>query len=228
MRLAIGLALALMAALPVAAQTQPEPGTGDPRIQTVTYDPDQVIRLQGAPGYQINIEFAPDEQIENVAIGDSGAWQATANRRGDHLFVKPIQAGVTTNMTVVTTVRVYLFELTPAFDNVPFTLRFRYPSTEAAAEETAAPQESGRYRMSGSRTLWPRRISDDGIHTYIDFPAESALPAIYAVDARGRETLVNGGMRDGLFVIDSVQPRLVFRIDRHVARAARIAPRAED
>ena len=82
--------------------------------------------------------------------------------------------------------------------------------------------------MSGSRTLWPRRISDDGTHTYIDFPVENALPAIYAVDARGRETLVNGGIRDGLFVIDSVQPRLVFRIDRHIARATRLAPRAED
>ncbi len=54
------------------------------------------------PGYQLAVEFGPDEQIENVAVGDSGAWQVTPNRRGDHLFVKPIQPGVSTNMTVVT------------------------------------------------------------------------------------------------------------------------------
>ena len=33
-------------------------------------------------------------------------------------------------------------------------------------------------------------------------------------------------MRDDLFVIDSVVPRLVFRIDQHVARATRLAPQA--
>ena len=71
------------------------PGGGDPRIQTRRlYDADQVVQLQGAPGYQLDVEFAPDERIESVAVGDSAAWQVTPNRRGDRLFVKPLQAGV--------------------------------------------------------------------------------------------------------------------------------------
>ncbi len=222
-------ALTLISAIPASAQVQPEPGDGDPRVQTVSYDEDQVVRLQGAPGFLINIEFAPDEQIENVAVGDSGAWQVTPNRRGDHLFVKPIQGGVTTNMTVVTTARVYLFELTPAFDNVPFTVRFRYANSAAPLEaDSPEPAIVGRYRMSGARSLRPSRIDDDGAHTYIEFPADSALPAIYAVDSRGRETLVNGGMRDGRFVIDGVSSRLIFRIDQHVARAVRVISRGSN
>ncbi|HEV2864984.1 MAG TPA: TrbG/VirB9 family P-type conjugative transfer protein [Allosphingosinicella sp.] len=231
--LAAALALALApGALP--AQVQPQPGTGDPRVQTVDYDPDQVVLLQAAPGYQVTLEFG-DERIENVAVGDSGSWQVTANRRGDFLFVKPLQAAPT-NMTVVTDSRVYLFELSPIYGadaGMAYTVRFRYPAPEGAAaeEETAqggpddAPQ--GRYRLSGARSLRPSAISDDGVHTYIEWPAERTLPAVYTVDGQGRESLVNGAMRDEVFVIDEVVRRLVFRIDDREARAERVAPRAQ-
>lgn len=225
MRPAAAALLLALAPIALAAQVQPQPGTGDPRIQTVLYDADQVVRLQGMPGFQIDVEFASDEQIENVAVGDSAAWQVTPNRRGDHLFVKPIMAGVTTNMTVVTSARVYLFELAPpSGGDPPFTVRFRYPGATATADDAAAAPIEGRYRVSGARELRPSRIADDGTHTYIEWPQESALPAVYALDTQGRETLVNGGMRDGLFVIDGVTSRLVFRIDRNVARADRVAP----
>lgn len=200
---------------------------GDPRIQSVAYDPDRVVLLQGAPGYQITVAFGPDEQIENVAVGDSGAWQVTPNRRGDYLFVKPVQQGVTTNMTVVTSVRTYLFELAPLYGPSPemaYTVRFTYPGGESESVADEAPaQADGRYRLSGERSLRPSRIADDGRHTYIEWPRDRALPAVYAVDSEGRETLVNGAMRDELFVIDAVAAKLVFRIDRHVARAERIA-----
>ena len=223
------LASALVAA-PASAQIRPQPGTGDPRIQSVEYDASQVIQIQAAPGYQVTLELGSDEQIENVAVGDSGAWQVTANRNGSRLFVKPIQAGVTTNMTVVTNVRIYAFELVPLFGPSPdmaYTIRFRYPAAAAASASAEAELIiEGRYRLSGERTLRPSRISDDGRHTYIEFPRDQAIPAIYAVDERGGESLVNGMMRDDLFVIDSVVPRLVFRIDQHVARATRVAPQA--
>ena len=223
------LALALVGA-PASAQIRPQPGQGDPRIQSVDYDASQVIQIQAAPGYQVTLELGSDEQIENVAVGDSGAWQVTANRAGSRLFVKPIQAGVSTNMTVVTNVRTYAFELVPLGGPSPdmaFTIRFRYPAAATAlASAEAELIIEGRYRLSGERTLRPSRISDDGRHTYIEFPRDRALPAIYAVDDRGQESLVNGMMRDDLFVIDSVVPRLVFRIDQHVARATRVAPQA--
>jgi type IV secretion system protein VirB9 len=226
----LALALAL-AAMPLAAQVQPRAGGGDPRVQLVDYDADQVVQLQAAPGYQLTVQLGPDEQIENVAVGDSAAWQVTPNRRGDHLFVKPIQAGVATNLTVVTSVRVYLFELVPlggSSGDMAYTVRFRYPSAGGAesAEAEAEQIVEGRYRVSGERSLRPSRISDDGRHTYIEWPRDRAIPAVYAVDARGGESLVNGMMRDDVFVVDSIAPRLLFRIDRHVARASRIVPRA--
>jgi len=219
-------ALIALAPAGLAAQVHPTPGSGDPRIQTVLYDADQVVQLQGTPGFQTDVEFAADEAIENVAVGDSAAWQVTPNRRGDHLFVKNLISGVTTNMTVVTSARIYFFELAPlSGGEMAYTVRFRYPNAQAAAEETPANIE-GRYRLSGAQALRPSRIADDGVHTYIEWPHDASLPAVYALNGQGQETLVNGGMRDGLFVIDGISPRLVFRIDQNVAHADRVAPRA--
>ena len=234
-RLALAAVLAVAAAIglvPATAQVRPQPGDGDRRLQSVDYAPNQVVTLEVAPGYQLTVELAPDEQIENVAVGDSAAWQVTANRRGDRLFIKPLQAGVTTNMTVITNARVYAMDLVPLYGpsaEMAYTVRFRYPEAgeEESADETSAPAVEGRYRLSGARRLRPSRIGDDGRQTFIEWPADRTLPAVYGVDREGNETLVNGMMRDDVFVIDSVLPRLVFRIDRDVARAERAPVRSE-
>lgn len=212
---------------PASAQVKPQPGAGDPRIQGIDYAPEQVVTLQGTPGYELTVELSPDEQVENVALGDSGAWQVTANRRGDHLFIKALQSGVSTNMTVVTTVRLYNFELVPLngpTGDMPYTIRFRYPGTadpNGGDDDAASAAGKGRYVLSGDKELRPSAISDDGRHTYVQWPRDRALPAVYAIGADGQEALVNGMMRDDIFVIDSVSEKLVFRIDDHVARAER-------
>ena len=234
MRVTLALLVAL-APLPAAAQVRPQPGSGDPRVQTVEYNADQVVLLQGAPGYQITVALAPDEHIENIAVGDTGAWQVIANNRGDRIFVKPIQPGVSTNMVVVTDVRTYAFELAPLFGAQPdmaYTVRFRYPAAGASAGGAAGasatdtagapPPPRGRYRVSGDRAIRPSGIDDDGAKTYIEWPVDGPLPAVYALDAKGKEMLVNGNMRDGIYVIDSVVEKLVFRLDRQIARAERV------
>jgi type IV secretion system protein VirB9 len=212
--------------MPAAAQLRPEPGPGDPRIQSVLYDANQVVQLQVATGYQLTVEFAPDERIENVAVGDSGAWQVTPNKRGDRLFIKAVGQGVTTNLTVVTDARTYAIELSPLFGALPtmaYTVRFRY-ATPAAVTLVAndAALGPGRYKLSGDKALRPAAIDDDGVHTYIAWGPDQTLPAIFAIDDKGNETLVNGMTREGRFVIDAVANKLVFRIDRQTAGAMRV------
>lgn len=230
MRLRRFIFLAALAAAPLAAQDPPQPGSADPRIQTIAYEADRVVRLEAAPGYLVTVEFGSDEQIENVAIGDSAAWQVTPNRRGDYLFVKVIQGGVATNMTVMTTARTYFFELEPIYGPTPsmaYNLRFTYPAgpSESVADEAPTSALAGRYKLGGTQSLRPSRISDDGRHTYIEWPRDRTLPAVYAIDAEGKESLVNGAMRDDLFVIDAIASRLIFRIDEHVATADRVVPK---
>jgi type IV secretion system protein VirB9 len=221
------LLVALMAA-PCLAQIEPRPTGGDPRIQSLPWAPDQVFRIRAAQGYQVTLQLAPDERIENVAVGDSAAWQVSANNRGDLLFIKPIRDGVTTNLTVATDVRLYLFELAPA-DGAGFgsayLVRFEFPAIVETPVETDRAAMQGTYRLSGARALRPSWIGDDGVRTYIEWPDDAALPAVFTLDRHGREALVNGHMRDGRYVIDSVLPKLLFRIDGSVARATRRAPR---
>jgi type IV secretion system protein VirB9 len=222
--------LLLAASTPLSAELRPTPGTGDPRIQTVVYDPDQIITLQVAPGYQLTLEFDAGERIENVAVGDSGAWQVTPNKRGDHLFIKAAQSGVTTNMTVVTDSRTYSFLLAPAYGpmpDLPFTVRIKSAAPAIATIDANGPTkvEEGLYKLSGSRALRPAAMSDDGVHTYIEWAPAQTMPAVFALDPLGQETLVNGMMRDGMYVIDSVAKRLVFRLNAQTAYASRHLPR---
>lgn len=227
MRAALFVLLALLPA-PALAQIRPQPGSGDPRIQSVLYNPQQVVQLQVAQGYQLAVEFASGERIENVAVGDSGAWQVTPNKRGDLLFIKPVAGGVSTNMTVVTDARAYVFELVPAFGPAPdmaFTVRFTYPAPAAASVVPPDVATAVRYRLSGDRALRPVAMEDDGAKTYLEFGPDQPLPAIFMIDGDGKETLADGSMREGLYVIDGVGSRLIFRRDDDEATATRLPPK---
>lgn len=222
--------LPLMLVSGAESQVRPQPGVGDARMQTVDYRRDQVVEVEAAPGYQVMIALAPDEQIQNVAVGDSTAWQVVASPSGNMLFVRPTAGGISTNMTVITSARFYAFDLVPANGSPPYEIRFRYPpepGADAGATASDATAAVGMYRMGGARALWPVRMHDDGIKTYIDWPPDVALPAVFVIDDYGRERLANGNMRGGLYVIDSVHEALLFRIDRKTARAKRYLPKAE-
>ncbi|WP_423605592.1 TrbG/VirB9 family P-type conjugative transfer protein [Sphingomonas sp. MS122] len=229
------LLLCALAALPATAQVRPQPGPGDPRVQTVEYVPDQVIQLQAAPGYQVTVALNPDERVESIALGDGNAWQVTANKRGDYLFVKPVSAGVTTNMVVLTDVRMYAFELVPAYgpmENLPFAVRFVYPAAASATATTAADPAgaapvAGRYKLGGDKLLRPSAMADNGMRTEIEWPASASLPAIYAIGDDGRETLVTGNVRDGRIVVDSIARKFLFRRDRRAATATRFVPKED-
>jgi type IV secretion system protein VirB9 len=222
-RLAIAAALALGAvALPAQAQIKPEPGSGDPRMQSVLYDPDQVVQLQVAPNYQLSVEFSADERIENIALGDTNAWEVTPNKRGDRLFIRALQGGSPTNLTVVTDAHSYSFELAPGYGALmPFTVRFRYPPAAVATVAEAPPVPAGRYRLSGDRVLRPNAIRDDGMRTFISWNADKAMPAVFALDGLGKEVAVDGQVRGGEYVIDDVKNNLLFRLGNQQASARR-------
>jgi type IV secretion system protein VirB9 len=227
------LLLFLGAATPASAQVQPQPGSGDPRLQTVAYDPGQVVQLVGTPGYELTVELSPDEQVLNVALGDASSWQVSVNHAGDHLFIKPTQAGSPTNMTVITSVRVYNFELYPLPATSPqmaYNVRFEYPEiTEQPSDQqyvdvSPLQRALSRYRISGDRAIRPDSVSDDGTRTFISWSRDKPIPAIYTI-RNGEEVLANGWMRDDVYVIDAIVDRLRFRIDSMAATAVRLAPR---
>lgn len=144
------IALALASA-PVFAQDGE--AEGDPRLVTRVFDEAAVVTIRGKVKVQTTIKFREDEQIENVAIGDSAAWQVQPNKAQSILFVKPLQPNAKTNMTVVTSKRTYLFDLVASPRNSPlYVLRFRYPEAEKAEEEArlAAADQAQQQRQEAN------------------------------------------------------------------------------
>lgn len=227
MKYPIASFLAFALAFPASAELRPQPeSVGDPRVQSVEYDPNEVVLIEAVEGYQVTVQFAPGEQIDSIAVGNSGAWQVTANRRGDLLFVKLTQSGVASNMTVATDARTYAFTLVPTYGTVtPYTIRFRYPEPAQAliAPAGAAPSTAG-WRLSGAVALRPHRIEATEDHIYLEWPSDAKVPAVFVVADR-QEALVNGMMRDGAYVIDGTPDQLVFRIGDRSAGARRTPAR---
>ena len=215
--LATGLGVCIRA--PPGWGGTPGAGPGDPRIFVVRYGESEVVELHGVLDYQMTLEFDPDERIENVAIGDGLAWQVTPNKKANLLFLKPMAARPPTNMTVVTNLRRYQFELTiraraPA-DAIPYVVRFLYPPPARAVpdQEIVAPpvDRNHAYAFKGATSVVPIVLFDDGQSTYFKFAPGQDLPAIYAIDADGQEALVNSRMRDDYVVVDRVARGFVLR-----------------
>jgi type IV secretion system protein VirB9 len=218
MRLVLTTALLLL-----TAARLPEPGAVDPHIQSVLYAPDEVVRLQGALGWQIMIEFAPDERIENVSIGDALAWQVTPNKKARNLFLKPLVRNAATNMTVVTDRRRYTFalETTPRRSTTPWVVRFDYPRevVEAVQEPPPPPPPTLNfaYASKGDSSLLPSRVWDDGLMTYFEFPDERPIPAVFAGGPGKDESLVNSSMRGRVLIVHQTSGRFTLRTGKRLA-----------
>jgi type IV secretion system protein VirB9 len=222
---------ALCLALVGQAEVLPTRGTADARVRIAAYNPDQVYRINGFVGYQIDLQFEEGETFEGLGAGDIEGLAFAA--QDNHLFLKPKAATVGTNLTVLTNRRHYHFDYTaswkrpdPLVDEVIYSVRFSYPQVAAAAAEqtvtaarieaalAAAPNERSRnydYWYCGTEAIRPVAASDDGIHTRLTFPANAELPAIFVRNDDGTESLLNFSMDAGDVIVHRVARRFVLR-----------------
>jgi len=113
------------------ALAQPVPTTTDSRIRTLVYNPNEVYELKFYYGYQSFIEFADNEEIEMISIGEAFAWRITP--AGKRLFIRPLEVAAHTNMTIITSKRTYHFDIKSgeyegkADEELVYTVRFYYP-----------------------------------------------------------------------------------------------------
>ncbi|HEY5072266.1 MAG TPA: TrbG/VirB9 family P-type conjugative transfer protein [Caulobacteraceae bacterium] len=218
------LASAALAATPALTAVTPFPSPGDPRMRVVRYASDEVVELTGDLGYEMTIEFGDGERLENVSIGDAQGWQVTPNRRANLLFLKPIDHAPLTNMTVVTNLRHYAFELRVrarpperGANAIIYGLRFLYPlppppPPRPVAKPKAPPQVvNDAYSYDGSAKNLPQRVFDDGKSTYFQFADAADYPAIFAIGAEKGEAVVNFSIHDGYLVVDQIARGFVLR-----------------
>lgn len=162
--------------------------------------------------------------------GNDESWKIEP--MGNRIFLKPTQEDANTNMTVITTKRVYQFELhSRAVDpekgihdeQLVFELRFVYPDENASGSlqynyqsgmpDLSQPEKYNfNYSMAGAENISPIRIFDDGEFTYFQFSTRNAdIPAFFMVDSNGNESLVNYRVMGDYIVIERVAPNFTLR-----------------
>ena len=227
----VRLLLLVICVLPAARITCAEPPSAksesDTRIRAVAYSGDRVYRLVGYVGYQIDLEFEPDEAFVGLGAGDIEGLSFAS--QGNHLFIKPKASRVSTNITVLTNRREYQFDYTASAErpdarepDVTYVLRFTYPKAPATADAAgrierklddaaAFRPRNFDYWYCGFSVLKPVAASDDGVHTRLRFGAHAELPAIFVRNDDGSESLLNFNMEAGDIVIHRVARRFVLR-----------------
>ncbi len=220
-----------------------QPVAVDSRIKTLVYNPNEVFQLKFIVGYQSMIEAESDESIELILFGDPLPWNVKIlNRR---IFIKALDPGVKTNMTIITTKRTYLLEISSSNledesfdDQLVYVVRFMYPEVEVDAPKlhkvrkphltSSLPQPGSikpekiinkleginlQYTFAGNaERITPERVFDNGKSTFMQFPNNNALiPAIYAVNTNGTESLLRHRLENEYVVVDSIEYQFALR-----------------
>lgn len=204
----------------------------DPRLLDRLYSADEVYRLPGYVGYEIDLEFQGGEHFVGVGAGDVQGLAFAA--QGNHLFIKPRGANVRTNLTVLTDRRTYHFDYQtvphgpdPDHTDVVYALRFIYPEPQASPmlrPAAAIPSVAQLLAQSGStrlrnRDYWycgrielrPLSAWDDGVQTHLRFAARAELPALFLRNDDGSESLLNFHVEQDEIVIHGIARRFILR-----------------
>lgn len=190
------------------------------------YNENEIYKYVGHYDYQSVIEFESDEEIMTVSMGNSLTWQVVP--AGNRMFIKPVAQDALTNMTVITSKRTYHFELhaeEPKGINDPdlvFVLRFIYGRgagisvsnfIDSVPDPMLEPEKYNfNYALTGSESISPIRIFDDGEFTYFEFADKNAeIPAFFLVHGDGSESIINFRTRGNYIVIERVAAQFTLR-----------------
>lgn len=169
----------------VMAEIIPDKSPFDSRVRIIDYNRMDVVKLSTFYGVSTHVQFADDEAIKDVAIGDDQAWNIVP--RGNHLFIKPKAKKADTNVTVVTDKRVYNIALVVVprstkdstawkDPNLVYGVAFRYPEEEAAK---LAAEQAEKAKTDEIKRRWDTvkakfaKITKEGS---LDYVGEKEIP----------------------------------------------------
>ena len=201
-----------------------------------------IYEIYTAPDRMTSIELQAGEHLTTdngrPKAADTVQWVADTVTAGEGaekrtiILVKPILAGIETNMLIPTNRRVYHLLLRSESQTYLPLVGFSYPFDEAKAREAAdsakAQEEAVKERLSvppeqlafhyavkGSRVAWrPIRVFDDGQKTYIEMSAAvktAEAPALFVMEA-GNPLLVNYRVKGDYYIVDRLFDHAQLRI----------------
>ena len=224
-------------------------------IQVYPYTEGALYRLYAAPGQVSDIALQPGEELISVSAGDTVRWVVGDTTSGGpngeraHILVKPISAGLSTNLMIATNRRTYHLELESTSGSYMAALSWRYPQDELEqlrgrndrahrqAERTIANDLTladldFQYRIEGDRPDWrPSRVFDDGRRVFIQMPEDLATteaPPLFVLGRGGDAQLVNYRVRGNYYIVDRLFARAELRHgedDQTIVRIVKMEPR---
>jgi type IV secretion system protein VirB9 len=222
----LGLLASALLSVPARGQMSVTSQSTDPRIRSLLFVPDQVVRIRGWVGYHIDLEFEPGESFVTLGGGDLAGL--TYGAFSNHLVLKPRAPAVRTNLTVFTNKRTYVIDYAvsagrpdPMADELVYSLRFSYPPLqgltpreqikEDLASAPVARFQNMDYGYCGNSLLQPVAASDDGVHTRLRFGPSGEIPAIFVKSDDGAESLLNYTVEGQDIVIHRLARHFILR-----------------
>lgn len=199
-------------------------------IQEFVYTPGVPYQVYCATMHVTDIALQPGEQhVGPLVTGDSTRWVLGVTKSAEqgvdqeHVVVKPSQPGLSTNLIINTNRRTYHVDLHSYKDDTYMVaVKWRYPHDELGQLVAKANEQQQRERnviplnpaalnfhyaleiVEGEPRWLPKQVFDDGIKTYIRFPADMAVrevPMLY-VARDGELQLVNFYPKGDFYVVD--------------------------
>lgn len=225
--------LAQLGGAPIHAMAaESKPITTDSRIKTYVYNENEVFQVTVHFGYQSYIQFGDNEKIENYSLGNNTPWKISTVR--NKLFLTPIDGYAHTNMTVITNLRSYQFDLeskTPSEEednNLTYIVRFYYPDDSFDRVKLSGPKDqytsvevplsaeksyNFSYSFVGPDQFAPIKIFDDGVATYFELQNFNTLPppSIAIVNFNGSEIPISGRQHSKYVVVDRIAGQFAIR-----------------
>jgi type IV secretion system protein VirB9 len=212
-----------------------------------------VYSVHTAPERVTDIALQPGESLVSVASGDTVRWIIGDTSSGSgagqrvHVLVKPVSAGLSTNLVITTDRRAYHLALTSSSGPAMTALSWNYPQDALlairrarAAAEAAAPIAGGleieklnfAYAITGDSPDWrPLRAFDDGRQTFIEFPRSIGVgeaPPLFLSEGKGEVSLVNYRVQGRFYVVDRLFAAAELRLGAKDPDIVRIERTAED
>ncbi|MFM0500260.1 P-type conjugative transfer protein TrbG [Paraburkholderia caffeinilytica] len=216
-------------------------------IQVWPFSDGALYQVYTSPGRVTVISLQSGEELVTVAAGDTVQWivgdtaSGSGTSRRVAVMVKPVRAGIRTNLVITTSRRTYLLELTSTEKAWMASVSWEYPKdqmlalqAQAQAADAVAPAADGlsldqlhfRYAITGDSPPWkPVRAFDDGQHVYIQFPtgiAQGELPPLFVVGPDGKGELVNYRFHAPYDIVDRLFGAAELRLGGNKAAVVRI------
>lgn len=191
----------------------------------------RLYQIYTKPERITDIAFETGEAILSIGGGDSQRWTISETQSGKepylrkHIFVKPHQQDISTNLVVTTDKRTYHIEI-HALAHIPYqaSVSWRYPSSPIIISNEmvgAKKEQKLETPMSGvgqrqlnfnyhfvaqERPAWmPRRVFDDGHKTYVEFPEamqDSEAPILFGLSPAKQHEVLNYRRHKNFYIVD--------------------------